>query len=160
MALAPSLPLSDLSRRFGGHFTLITRAWRREADLRLAGLGLSQATAVPLLMLHADPAQGCRQHELAHSLGIEQSPLVRLLDQLGAAGLVERHADPADRRVKALRLTLAGAEAAGQAEALLGALRQELLGEAAPEDLDAAMRVLERMWRVLSAQRRLAGGEG
>ncbi|MBC9209725.1 MarR family transcriptional regulator [Roseomonas aerophila] len=154
-----STPLSDLSRRFGGHFILITRAWRREADLRLAALGLSHATAMPLMLLHAHPVQGCRQHELAQSLGIEQSSLVRLLDQLAASGLLERRGDPVDRRAKMLILTPEGACKAEQADALLDTLRQELLGGADPADMDAAMRVLEQMWRVLGAQRHPANGE-
>jgi MarR family transcriptional regulator for hemolysin len=159
--MLPSVPapLSDLSRRFGGHFILITRAWRREADLRLAALGLSHATAMPLMLLHANPAEGCRQHELAHSLGIEQSSLVRLLDQLAAAGLLERRGDPGDRRAKMLILTPAGAAPAEQADALLEALRQELLGGADPADMDAAMRVLEQMWNALNAHRHPASGE-
>ncbi|EHL97505.1 transcriptional regulator, MarR family [Acetobacteraceae bacterium AT-5844] len=151
--------LSDLSRRFGGHFILITRAWRREADLRLAALGLSHATAMPLMLLHAKPAQGCRQHELAQSLGIEQSSLVRLLDQLAAAGLLERRGDPADRRAKVLSLTPAGARRAAQAEALLDTLRYELLGAADPHDLEAAMRVLDHMKRILAPERHSAAGD-
>lgn len=142
-------PLPELFRRFGDHFVRITRAWRREADLRLAPLGLSHATASALLLLRARGDAPCRQGALAQALGIEQPSLVRLLDQLCAAGMVERHADPADRRARILHLTPAGRHAAERAEAALEALRAELLGTAAPQDLQAAMRVLEGMWQRL-----------
>lgn len=153
MSGIPAPALSDLFRRFGGHFLLIARAWRRAADLRLAPLGLSHATAAPLLLLRQRPGAGCRQHELAQALGIEQPSLVRLLDQLGRAGLVERRGDPADRRAKLLTLTAAGAAAAARADAVLEQLRAELLRDADPRDLDGAMRVLEHMRQALGAAR-------
>lgn len=150
-----SLAVPELSRRFGNHFVLITRAWRREADLRLAPLGLSHATASPLLLLWQLGDTARRQNELAQDLGIEQPSLVRLLDQLCAAALVERRADAGDRRAKILHLTPAGRRAAAAADRVLDELRADLLGATAPEDLQAAMRVLEGMWHRLGVK----GGE-
>lgn len=134
----------SLSLRFTERFILVSRAWRREADQRLAPLRLSHATAAPLMLLH-DLPQGCRQAELAAALGIEQPSLVRLLDQLGAAGLLQRQEDPQDRRAKILRLTPTGQAAAARAAALLASLREELLGDAGLADLQAANRVLQAM---------------
>jgi MarR family transcriptional regulator for hemolysin len=138
-------PLAALRRRFGAHFIVITRAWRREADARLAPLGLSHATASALLLLLRQPEAGLRQGALAAALGIEQPSLVPLLHQLGAAGLVERRADPADRRARSLRLTEAGAAAAEAAGAALEALRAEVLRGCDARGLGVAMEVLERM---------------
>ncbi|MCQ4161079.1 MarR family transcriptional regulator [Roseomonas sp. GC11] len=138
----PTPDLAETFRRFGGLFISVTRAWRREADLRLAPLGLSHATATALLLLQGHAGEGCRQATLAAALSIEQPSLVPLLDQLGAAGLVERRPDPADRRARHLHLTPRGALVAAEATALLDQLRAELLATAAPEDVHAALRVL------------------
>ncbi|WP_200845449.1 MarR family winged helix-turn-helix transcriptional regulator, partial [Roseomonas sp. 18066] len=143
---SPSLPAdAALRRRFGAHFIVITRAWRREADLRLAPLGLSHATASALLLLQRQPGAGLRQGALAGALGIEQPSLVPLLDQLGAAGLVERRPDPADRRARSLHLTEAGAAAAATADAALEELRAGVLQGCGASELATAMQVLERM---------------
>ncbi|MGY4803247.1 MarR family winged helix-turn-helix transcriptional regulator [Teichococcus aerofrigidensis] len=157
MPAPPPLPSLEALRRFGGHFQVIGRAWRREADLCLAPLGLTQATAAPLLLLRARVGAPCRQHELAQALGIEQPSLVRLLDQLGEAGRVERLADPADRRARLMHLTPAGVAAAGEADRRLGALRLRLLGGAAPQDLAAALRVLDGMRVALGGMAASAG---
>jgi MarR family transcriptional regulator for hemolysin len=160
MSPLPAPPLADLSRHFTEQFILISRAWRREADLRLLPLGLSHATAAPLTQLLQVPPEGCRQGELAVALGIEQPSLVRLLDQLCAAGFAERHEDLQDRRAKLLRLTASGQVVARQATTILKALREELLGGAAPGDLEAASRVLRAMRANLGRPLPDAGGQG
>ncbi|MDQ1081250.1 MarR family transcriptional regulator for hemolysin [Pseudoroseomonas cervicalis] len=144
LAMDP-LALPELYRRFGGHFIAVTRAWRREADLRLAPLGLSHATGLALLLLRDHAGEGCRQGRLAAALGIEQPSLVPLVDHLAGAGLVERRADPADRRARTLHLTELGSQVGEKATAALDALRAELLGESDPDDIAAALRVLETM---------------
>ncbi|MFB9969713.1 MarR family winged helix-turn-helix transcriptional regulator [Pseudoroseomonas cervicalis] len=113
--------------------------------MRLAPLGLSHATATALLLLRDHAGEGCRQNRLAQAMGIEQPSLVPLLDHLAGAGLVERRPDPTDRRARSLHLTEPGARMATQAAALLDALRAELLAGSAPEDVAAALRVLEAM---------------
>ena len=50
------------------------------------------------------------QRSLSDLLGIFPSRLVLLLDALEKGGLVERHANPVDRRSHALQLTPAGRE--------------------------------------------------
>jgi MarR family transcriptional regulator, transcriptional regulator for hemolysin len=49
--------------------------------------------------------EGAKQNELAEALDIAPITLGRLIDKLAAAGLVERRADPADRRAHRLHLT-------------------------------------------------------
>ena len=49
--------------------------------------------------------EGDKQSELAEALDIAPITLARLIDKLDAAGLVERRADPADRRAHRLYLT-------------------------------------------------------
>jgi MarR family transcriptional regulator, transcriptional regulator for hemolysin len=48
------------------------------------------------------------QAELARQLGVDRTVMVYLVDDLAKAGLVERIADPADRRSRLIRATPAG----------------------------------------------------
>ena len=50
-------------------------------------------------------AEGLKQAELAELLDLQPITLTRLVDRLCANGLIERRADPADRRAKRLYLT-------------------------------------------------------
>ena len=68
---------------------------------------------------------------------------MRVLDQLVAAGLMERREDPHDRRAKTLHLTEAGRRA--QVEDVLVALRRRLFDGISEDDLQACLRVSEAL---------------
>lgn len=72
-----------------------------------AGLGLTAGEARTLAYVNIHP--GLRQTALAVKMSVEPMTLVGFLDRLEAAGLVEREADPTDRRAKIVRLTPAAA---------------------------------------------------
>jgi DNA-binding MarR family transcriptional regulator len=61
---------------------------------------------VVLTALAEQPAR--TQAALAQSIGADKSRIIGVLDDLQERGLIERHADPADRRVRLLELTEAG----------------------------------------------------
>jgi MarR family transcriptional regulator for hemolysin len=84
-----------------------------------------------------------RQKDLAASLAVDNSTVVRLLDALEAAGLVERRGDAGDRRAKAIVVTRAGAATVEKVEAVSRRLRQRLLAGLPAADLATAARVLE-----------------
>jgi len=119
----------------------IARAYRRMVDRRLADHRISEARALPVLYI-ARAGAAMRQRELAEALGIEGPSLVRLLDQLGAAGLTERHADPSDGRAKTLHITAEGEALAQEVEAVLRDMRGAMLAEVSDEDLAATRRTL------------------
>jgi MarR family transcriptional regulator for hemolysin len=89
-------------------------------DDMLAPFGLTEATAVPLVSI-SRIGEGVRQNALAEALRIEGPSLVRVLDHLCAAGLVERREDCADRRAKTLHLTETGRETTARIETALAA---------------------------------------
>jgi MarR family transcriptional regulator, transcriptional regulator for hemolysin len=119
---------------------VLQRAYRSAADRAVAHIGVSHALAWPLLMVGRQ-GNGVRQGQIAELLGIEGPSLVRLLDQLVAADLVERHDDPADRRVRTLHLTAAGRAAQGRIEQTLHRLRQRLFDGVPELDVQACLRV-------------------
>lgn len=58
-----------------------------------------------------DAAEGRSQQEIAKAVQAPPSRMVGFVDELERRGLVERRADPKDRRVRALYLTAAGRKA-------------------------------------------------
>lgn len=76
---------------------------------RLERLDLSPPHAGLLGMLRRSGGQS--QQDLAESLGLHPSRMVALVDELEGKGLLERRANPDDRRVYALFLTPAGERA-------------------------------------------------
>ena len=124
--------------------TTLGRSYRRILNRLLAGHGLSDAQALPVIFI-ARLGEGVRQGTLADQLNIEGPSLVRQLDQLCAAGLVERRFDPSDRRAKGLYLTESGRELACKIEALFGKCRSRLLVGIDDQDLAAAHKVLSHL---------------
>jgi DNA-binding MarR family transcriptional regulator len=61
------------------------------------------------LLQHLDAARPAPMGELADTLACDASNVTGLVDKLEARGLIERRADPRDRRVKMVALTDAGA---------------------------------------------------
>ncbi len=84
----------------------VGRLLRTEADRRARRGGFTRAQWSILLQVSRTP--GLLQKELAQSLEVDPMTVARLVDRLETRALLERHADPADRRVWRLHLTEAG----------------------------------------------------
>jgi MarR family transcriptional regulator for hemolysin len=80
----------------------VARLLRVEADKRARGNGMTRAQWVMLIWLDRRP--GLSQKELSELLEVEPITVARLVDRLEARGMVERRADPADRRIWRLHL--------------------------------------------------------
>src|SRR4051812_5394536 len=126
----------------------LARLYRREVNKALGEHNISDARAVPVLQI-ARSGGGMRQGVLAEELGLEGPSLVRLLDQLSAAGLVERCDDPTDRRAKTLRVTPEGASLAAAIEDILTELRARLLVKVSDADLAATVRTFAALTAAL-----------
>jgi MarR family transcriptional regulator for hemolysin len=105
-ALMPALMLSDVSR-------LMRKYFEQRARARQLGLTKAQCS----VLFHLSRREGINQAALAQILEVEPITLVRLLDRLEAAGLVERRRDKQDRRAWVLYLTPA-------AQPLIGRIRE------------------------------------
>ncbi|GLK87887.1 MarR family winged helix-turn-helix transcriptional regulator [Pseudomonas turukhanskensis] len=135
------MTLEALQLNISSGMVTASRHWRRICQTTLANYGISEACAVPLLMI-VRLGDGVRQVAVAQAAGLESPSLVRLLDQLCRAGFVCRSEDPDDRRAKALSLTPRGRELAEAIESELVRLRREVLQDISPADLEAALRVV------------------
>jgi DNA-binding MarR family transcriptional regulator len=101
------------------------RLMRRDFERRSKGTGLTRAQWAVLAYVARN--EGSSQAALADMLEIEPITLVRLLDKLEAAGLVERRPDPADRRVRRLYLTEATGPLLSQLQDLASETRESAL---------------------------------
>jgi MarR family transcriptional regulator, transcriptional regulator for hemolysin len=140
--MAPSQP--TIQSGIGLLIARLARVWRREADQALADHGLSQATAMPLMVL-SRRGKCVRQGVLADEMGIEGPSLVRLIDLLQAEGLVERREDPTDRRAKTLHLTPTGEAKVEEINRVLRRVRAYLLKDIDADDLAVTFDTLERI---------------
>lgn len=94
---------TDMSRRISFLMHDIARRSRYWFDTRARSRGITRAQWRVLISLAR--ADGPTQSELAEVLDVERITLCRMVDRLAEAGLVERRADPSDRRVWRLYLT-------------------------------------------------------
>jgi len=76
---------------------------RTYADQKARRFGQTRAQWAVLLRL--ERLEGLKQSDLAEDLDIQPITLTRLVDRLCNNGLIERRADPNDRRAKRLYLT-------------------------------------------------------
>lgn len=136
-----SQTLDALQMNISSAMVVAARHWRKICQTTLVNYGISEACAVPLLMI-GRLGEGVRQVTVAQAAGMESPSLVRLLDQLCQAGYVCRAEDPLDRRAKSLSLTDSGRELVQAVEAELVRLRREVLDGIDPADLEAALRVI------------------
>jgi MarR family transcriptional regulator for hemolysin len=123
----------------------VARLLRRrfEKALENAGLGLTVAEARTLAFVSRHP--GLRQSSLAEELSVEPMTLVGFLDRLEAAALVERIADPADRRAKLIRLTPNAASVVRRIRSIGKQVREEAERGIDPAVVDTMQVTLLRM---------------
>jgi len=81
----------------------VARLLKTYADQRARQYGMTRAQWAVLFRL--DRSEGLKQSELAELLDLQPITLTRLLDRLSDNGLIERRADPNDRRANRLFLT-------------------------------------------------------
>jgi MarR family transcriptional regulator for hemolysin len=129
-----SVLLSDVTRLF----------WRRlEGALKAAGLDFTAAEARTLVNVARHP--GARQATLAERMRIEPMTLVGFLDRLAARGLVERGADPADRRAKLVRTTPAADDLVDRILAVSAVVKAEVTAGLAADEIDRLRDMLQRI---------------
>ncbi|PPQ33192.1 MarR family winged helix-turn-helix transcriptional regulator [Rhodopila globiformis] len=143
-----SSPQPALRDGFARLVARIARQWRRAVDRRLQPFGLTEATWLPLIHI-ARAAAPMRQKDLSASLVLDGSSVVRLLDALESAGLIERRED-ADRRAKIIALTGHALGIIDQVEAASREVRTEVLTGLSDEEIEVATRVLQRVGQNLS----------
>jgi MarR family transcriptional regulator for hemolysin len=129
---------------FARELVVVARRWRTRLDERLKCLGLTEARWAALYWLWQSP-EGLSQTALAERAGVESPTLVRTLDLLCEAGLVERRACAYDRRAKLVFLTPAAMPLIHQLDAVAAELRRDLMADLTPDELGMALSVFRKL---------------
>ncbi len=80
----------------------VARIMRTRFDQWARAYGMTRAQGLILVRLERQP--GISQNEMASICEVEPITVGRLVDRLETRGLIERRADPSDRRVRRLHL--------------------------------------------------------
>jgi len=153
------LPRS-LNREFAIALKDVARMIRTYADQQGNEFGVTYAQWVVLARL--DRFEGLKQSELAEMLDLQPITLTRLVDRLCDSGMIERRADPNDRRAKRLFLTPASRPLLER----LGALGEDLMATALAgvdrdqiENMVAQLAIIKENLRQAIQQKANAAGE-
>ncbi|WP_421992495.1 MarR family winged helix-turn-helix transcriptional regulator [Roseococcus sp.] len=125
----------------------VARLLRKRFEQRARCLGLTRAQWQVLAYLSAN--EGIHQGGLADLLDIEPITLVRILDKLEVAGMVERRRHATDRRLWLLYLTPAAHPMLARMRLLGDATRQEALEGLSDEERAQLLHMLTTMKRNL-----------
>lgn len=112
----------------------VARLMRTRADQRARTYGMTRAQWVILSRLERQP--GLSQNEIAAIVEVEPISVGRLVDRLESRGLVERRADPKDRRIWRLHLTPAAEPVLRDLKRHKAELRDEITAGVDPAELE------------------------
>lgn len=129
--------------RFSRLLAVVTRQWKHRLDVRFRMLGLTQARWAALYELSR--LGEATQIDLANALGVEAPTVVRIVDWMERAGMVERRKDPDDRRAHVLRLTPKAQPVVQDMKQIAAETRREFLRDVSVDELGTAIAVLERI---------------
>lgn len=101
-------------------------AAQENVEARLGAMGLSLAKLAALKAL-SNAGESLPLTQLAERLSCVKSNITQLVDRLEADGLVQRQADPHDRRARLATLTAAGRKACREGSQVHAAAEQRLL---------------------------------
>lgn len=127
-----------------------SRLLRRTFQQRMEGSALNFMQA--RVLINISRKEGIRQVDLADLLEIQPIALVHLLDQLAESKLVERRADPSDRRAYQLYVTLAAAPHLAEFKKIAAAVQSDMLRGLSQDQSDLLLSSLRVMRDNLSSQ--------
>jgi DNA-binding MarR family transcriptional regulator len=127
----------------------VTDALQQELE---AEKGLALTWYDVLVQLERAPGRRLRMSELAGAVLLSKSGLTRLVDRMANEGLVERCADPADRRATFVSLSPAGLDRLRDAAPVhLRGIQEHFAAHMAPAEAVRIRAVLERMVAALAS---------
>lgn len=139
-----------MSDSLGFLITDVARLLRREFDARARTIGLTRPQWRVLTILGR--TEGINQGCLAEKLEVEPITVGRMVDRMQESGMIERRADPTDRRAWRLYLTLRSRALIEELRPIAEALLDEVLMDFSDFERTALMDALERLRANLSRQ--------
>jgi DNA-binding MarR family transcriptional regulator len=142
-----------------------SRLMRRRFVQRSRELGLPLNRSEAAVLVHVDRDPGMSQAQLAEQLDLEPISLVRLIDSLQEAGLIERRPHAHDRRIRTVWLTEAARPILAQVRAVGAEVRAAALAGIPQAEREGLLDLLMTVRENLAsrgggcARSRLPGGE-
>ena len=130
----------DLKRQFIAQLVESSRLLRNYIDHRAKARGTTRAQWIVLFRLREQ--EGLSQVDLADVLELQPISLVRLLDRLVEHGLLERRADPRDRRANRLFLTRSGRRLVDDLDSLRDAIAGDVLRDVSDKHVESGLATL------------------
>lgn len=133
--------------------TDVARLLRSEFDRRTSSAGMGLTPGEARILVSAAREGVVRQAFLAERMGVEAMTLSTYLDRLEGRGLVERVADPADRRAKLVHLTEAAEPVLEEIARIGTELRSDISASLPPMLIDEIKDGLKQVRQNLIAMR-------
>jgi MarR family transcriptional regulator, transcriptional regulator for hemolysin len=138
-----SAEMNNPDRNLGFILHDAARLLRKRFEQKARGLGLTRSQWQ--VLAHLARHEGIHQGALAEILELEPITLVRILDRLQAAGLIERRHHATDRRLRLLYLTDEAHPILGQMRAIGAEARSEALAGVSDADRERLIETLLTM---------------
>lgn len=135
--------MSQKLRNLGFLIKDVSRLYVKYFETEAAEQGLSLGSCKALVTLSRN--EGATQTRLAELSDTEPMTLVRIIDRLEGDGLLERRADPADRRAYRLHLKPAAKPVLDEIFRVADRVRGEALGGLSSEERLQLVDLLERL---------------
>ena len=119
------------------------RLLRTAADAELAEHGVA-AAGIGVLLRLVDQ-DGLTQAQLARLQSVEAPTMCRLIDRLSRDGMVERQADPQDRRATRVYLTARGRETAASGAAVVAGIEARAFADLEEDEARTLAALLDRV---------------
>lgn len=130
----------------------MSQVHRRQLAATLAGVGLTMAQYGVLAELRRTAPEGRTMSSLAEATHQVAATMTGVVDRLAERDLVERQADPADRRAWRVVLRPAGQAVLDQVEARGQANTSRMLSRFSAGDRAALLRLMEQMLIAMQSQ--------
>src|SRR5579863_8763687 len=128
----------------------VARLMRTRFDQWARTYGLTRAQGIILARLERQP--GLSQNEMAALCEVEPITVGRLVDRLEARGLLERRADPGDRRIRRLHLLPASEPILAAIQDYKNILQRDLTEGLEPQAIETALDVLTHLKQKLTME--------
>lgn len=134
---------STINRHFGFLLKDLSQRYVQRFEQRASEISLTLMQCK--VLVHLEKNEGVSQARLAELTAIEPMMMVRILDRMEADKLLERRADPQDRRARQLYLTKKAEPLLSEIWRLADLTRSELFAGIGKAERETFMQVLERL---------------
>ena len=135
-------PQAPLCANLGWLLSQASHALALEMTSRLEDIGIYPRG---YCVLQTALQESQTQTEIAKIAGLDKTTMVVTVDELEKAGFAERVPSPADRRARIIQVTEVGAAKVEEAERIVAALQEEILGQLPEAEREALMSGLARL---------------